>query len=179
MKKMLYSVYDRAKDTSHWFNRNTGYLLLASIIVFGFMAVSSQQRNRAILDDTHKSVENGERILKRLETVVTDIKEDGKARDERQNRLLVCLLVIHGETQIISPEARKDCENDANDIVNQFDAERQSSQPNPNPREETSPTTPKLPNNGEENPDPPTTGEEPNLIERIVEPVTKLIEGIL
>lgn len=96
-------------------------VLLAFIIFCAFAITSGQEKERIALEEIHTSAVNTDRILKALVILTTDIKNDGKERDDKQNRLLTCLLVIHGNQQSISAQAEQECRDEANGVLQTFE----------------------------------------------------------
>lgn len=151
-------------------------VLLVFIIWVAFIITGNQEKQKQALEDIHTSATNSELILARLETVVTDIKEDGKQRDDKQNRLLTCLLVIHGSEQAISEEAEESCRAEANGVLQQLEIDRQAATRNGTPPAGNTPTptdpgTTPPPGEEEEGPETSLAQDLINELHRRVEPI--------
>lgn len=94
------------KTATAFLNRNTGFLILSVIIIFGLSTLGFQKDSESILKDTRTTTKNTEKIIKDLEIAVDDLKAD----NARQTRFIECLLAFHGASELISQEVQDQCE---------------------------------------------------------------------
>lgn len=79
--------------TINGLNRNTGFLILVAIVIFGFAILNFQKNNQILLQDTQATAQNTNDIL-------------------RGQRDILCLLVVHAEESpdvVITQDIRDLC----------------------------------------------------------------------
>lgn len=157
-------------------NRNTGFLILVAIIIFGFATIGFQKDNQHLLEGTSTTIEqtkatteNTERIIQNLEVAVKDLKAD----NARQTLIIQCLLVVHGETQFVSDEAAEACQV----IQNQAASGTVSPMPENSPDKSNNNGNNNSNGNGEPPANPP--GQEPGFFEGIINNVRSIVSDVL
>jgi hypothetical protein len=99
--------------TTNFLNRNTGFLILVVLIIFGLATIGFQKDNKQLLQSTQTTVkntqqtaENTEKIIKNLEVAVKDLKDD----NARQTRFISCILALHGAGELVEEDVKTQCE---------------------------------------------------------------------
>lgn len=134
---------------SNALNKNTGFIIVVSIVIFGLLTLNLLHRIINTQQNTKRSVENTEVIIMKLEQSTEDIKADNKRNTEYLN----CLLVAHdvGQFEIST------CKNEADIQAAQDHAEHQPSS-NPATQPAPQPSSPSQPQQPEAPPSPPNEG---------------------
>lgn len=82
---------------THWLNRNTGYLLMVVIIVFGFATLGFQKDNRKLLQDTKHISEDTQAIVAKQDQTLVAIKDlslDNKLTSKQLGDTIICMLLV-------------------------------------------------------------------------------------
>jgi len=99
MKKTTKRVIFRV---NRWLNKPTTVILILALL-FAYFAYGNAQFNKVnqqLLRDTSSSVQNTERIIKDLQTAVTDLKADNG-----QQTLILCKIIISGSVAVQGQDA--------------------------------------------------------------------------
>lgn len=78
-------------------NRNTGYLILLAIIIFGFAILGFQKSNKELLQDTNTAVTNTETIVAKQDETLQAIKQtaiDNKLLSDEKTNIIICMLQV-------------------------------------------------------------------------------------
>lgn len=117
-------------------------IILIILTAIAFFTVRSYQDQK----DLRETVENTRTIIADLKEAVTELKQDNAKTSEEQTKLIVCLLVAHGEDSFITPEAQAECgratqqiSSETLDSVNPRPSSKPKPKPKPEPKEELPP----------------------------------------
>lgn len=90
-------------------NRNTGFLILLSVLIFGFISLGFQKDNRTILEDTKRIsadtkliTQDTERIANKIDDAVSDLKNDNA-----QQTVILCKLILSGNVTVTGEDAEE------------------------------------------------------------------------
>lgn len=124
----------RIRQASIFLSQAVPVMILAGILFFGAATIGFQHDNKVLLEQTKTAAENTERIIKDLEVAVGELKAD----NERQTRLISCLLAEHGLNEQVSPEVQAQCGEMASrihieDVTRDADGNQPTPQPSPSP----------------------------------------------
>lgn len=151
------------KIINHYRRLYAPIILILIIIGVGMaiLGIANQlKQNEQRIDESKTIIENQGKILDSIDKVVGDLKAD----NDRQTRLITCLLAIHGESDIISEENEAECRQTVEDGVNQpatSASQQTTEQAQP---AQTTPTTPNPTPEAPEEPEPPKPPEPPQSI---------------
>lgn len=137
------------------FNRNTGFILMLIIIIFGFAIIGFQKDNQQLLEDTKKIAENTEQIVAKQDETLAAIQNlalDNKISGDELKEILLCMLVV-------PPEQRTT--DTANDCRKQADASREQSRQDSNVQAPRRPEARRETSSQSSQPRTPTTPDEP------------------
>lgn len=113
MKKFYDKWLNRFDKVSQALNRNTGFLVLVAIIIFGFAILNFQKDNRKVLEGIEKTTNNTENIAQDTQAILGKIDqstENINKKSDRNARLTNCLLILHGHSTQINPEDETECQ---------------------------------------------------------------------
>lgn len=79
------------------FNRNVGFILILTVIFFGFAILNLQQDNQKLLKDTQATVKNTETIVQKQDETLDAIAQlavDNKLTSKQLGDTIICMLLI-------------------------------------------------------------------------------------
>lgn len=159
---------------SNLINRNTGFLIVLTMVIFGFAIIDFQRDNQRILQDTHSTVDNTERLLigqrKNTEQQAKAV-QDLLADNKRQTELIICLLAIHGESTAVTQADEESCRQRIA-TAQEVDRAERTSTPEVSPR--TKPD--KLPQGEPPEDNPPPEDNNPGLLKRLTNVADRVLQ---
>lgn len=94
----------RIRQISNFLTQVMPFMILGMVIFFGLAILQFQADNRILLEQTKRSAENTEIIIKNLDQAVKDLKAD----NQKNTAYLNCLLAAHDVGQFETSECIDD-----------------------------------------------------------------------
>lgn len=186
---------------SEFLNKNTGWLIATAIVFFGLANLGFQKDNQVLLKNTSTAAENSAQAARDAKSATEDLKiiiagqakatEELKADNEQQT-IILCRLILRGDVLLSDAEAddiERICKEQIQRASQGATAQGTGQSDNPDVavnRPNGEPTAPSnrngTPKPSNPNPPqitpPPPPAEQPGLLDRAVDGVTRLLNNI-
>lgn len=178
---------------SNLINRNTGFLIVLVLLIFGFAIVAFQRNNQLILKDTHAIAENTKWLLeqqkKEDETRDKAVQEviTANIRSDEHQTMILCTLILRGNVVVTNEEAveiEQICEEEIQrfrDRGGEVEMSTRPVSPQPSPQSNPQPTEPPAqspPPPSNESPPDPEPPEDPSVVGGLLEDVQETITNL-